>query len=217
MVLWDHLGSLSQKGSQNYFQNGFNLTLVTSWDTLHYWLTHYSPKILICWYDIACQRTLPRLLPPDIQKNQFIVRGSFAWFKEAIRCEKVLSNDFCVGNQTCAGASDHTGHWKTRFIEAGGLRYLFNVFTSGRLQRHTDTDEAKEAESSGGGEDSSQDEDEEERTSGTVTGGSAPWCEWKQECLSALLKLLVQVYPLTQLLSLCIFVRNHWFAWRSSR
>ena len=47
MVPWDHLGSLSQKGSQNYFQNGFNLTLVTPWDTLHHWLTHWSPKTLI--------------------------------------------------------------------------------------------------------------------------------------------------------------------------
>ncbi len=51
-------------------------------------------------------------------------------------------------------------NWTQRFIHAGGLKHLFEIFASGRLQN--------------------------DREKGSV------WCEWKQDCLSALLKLLVQ-------------------------
>jgi ubiquitin carboxyl-terminal hydrolase 34 len=49
--------------------------------------------------------------------------------------------------------------WVSRFIQAGGLKHLFNVFLSGVLGRGGDT---------------------------------RSWCEWRQDCLGALLRLLVQ-------------------------
>jgi len=54
--------------------------------------------------------------------------------------------------------------WAHRFAEAGGLRHLFDIFMSGALQAEPVA----------------------------VTNGSHVWCEWRQDCLSALIKLLVQ-------------------------
>lgn len=63
------------------------------------------------------------------------------------------------------------GPWIQRFIKAGGLRHLFSIFLSGDLQPSKET----------GG------------STGQPSGDrSVWWCEWKQDCLSALLKLLVQ-------------------------
>eukprot|EP00095_Tigriopus_kingsejongensis_P002851 maker-scaffold442_size170051-snap-gene-0.33 protein:Tk02851 transcript:maker-scaffold442_size170051-snap-gene-0.33-mRNA-1 annotation:"hypothetical protein TcasGA2_TC009817" len=56
-------------------------------------------------------------------------------------------------------SGDEDQPWINRFVAAGGLRHLFNIFLSGDLQKRPD---------------------------------SLNWCEWRQECLSALLKLLVQ-------------------------
>ena len=63
------------------------------------------------------------------------------------------------------------GPWIQRFIKAGGLSHLFTIFLSGDLQPSKET----------GG------------STGQPSGDrSVWWCEWKQDCLSALLKLLVQ-------------------------
>lgn len=63
------------------------------------------------------------------------------------------------------------GPWIQRFIKAGGLRHLFSIFISGVLQPSIEY----------GGS-----------TGQPVGDRSVWWCEWKQDCLSALLKLLVQ-------------------------
>ncbi|XP_059086581.1 ubiquitin carboxyl-terminal hydrolase puf-like [Tigriopus californicus] len=55
--------------------------------------------------------------------------------------------------------TDNDQPWINRFVAAGGLKHLFNIFLSGELQKKQE---------------------------------SLYWCEWRQECLSSLLRLLVQ-------------------------
>lgn len=121
-----------------------------------------------------------RLLSPESPQKLMYTLYIVDWLGRPARLrrhsglvEQTPSNILPLGENSTpeAVSRELVGPWIQRFIKAGGLRHLFSIFLSGALQP---------SEECGG-------------STGQPAGDkSVWWCEWKQDCLSALLKLLVQ-------------------------
>merc|ERR1719412_124676 len=123
---------------------------------------------------------LKRLLSPESPQKLMYTLYIVDWLGRPARLrrhsglvEQPPNNILPLGENSTTEATSRelVGPWIQRFIKAGGLRHLFSIFLSGALQP---------SEECGG-------------STGQPAGDkSVWWCEWKQDCLSALLKLLVQ-------------------------
>jgi ubiquitin carboxyl-terminal hydrolase 34 len=126
------------------------------WDILM--LLPTNPHIKDVFQNIgqASEEQLRMLLSPESPQKLMYTFYIVDWLGRPVRLRRhsgvVEQGDPTTGDQP----------WIQRFISAGGLRRLFEIFASGELQPHHRSDD------------------------------SLVWCEWRQDCLSALLKLLVQ-------------------------
>ena len=125
------------------------------------------------------ESSLKQLLSPESPQKLMYTLYIVDWLGRPARLrrhsglvEQPSSNLLPLGESSVNDATkEQMGPWIRRFIQAGGLRHLFSIFLSGALQP------SKEC----GG------------STGQAEGDKYIWwCEWKQDCLSALLKLLVQ-------------------------
>ena len=104
--------------------------------------------------------TLKDLLDPRSPQKLMYIFYIIDWLGRPARLRRPsgLSDNSSGSGPFFLPTDPELGSWTTRFVKAGGLKLLFNIFASGDLQSRD----------------------------GTV------WCEWRQDCLSALLKLLLQ-------------------------
>ena len=150
-------------------KNGYSLPLQKAqifsrrvWDILM--LLPTNPQVKTVFENIGrgtTEEDLKKHMSPDSPQKLMYTFYIVDWLG---RPSRVRRHSGAGGGGTAAPSSSSDPQeqdlpWIQKFIKVGGLKHLFDILISGRLQRRED---------------------------------SAVWCEWRQDCLGALLKLLVQ-------------------------
>merc|ERR1719402_1683340 len=120
-----------------------------------------SPDIQRGLQEIGPLSDLVGLLDPHSPQKLLYTFYIIDWLGRPARLRRhsgVSDRDASDSPRPGSAASAAPTGWINQFIQAGGLRHLFDIFVSGVLGRR----------------------------------GEPVWCEWRQDCLGALLRLLVQ-------------------------
>ncbi|XP_040568738.2 ubiquitin carboxyl-terminal hydrolase 34 [Lepeophtheirus salmonis] len=127
------------------------------WDILMLLPTNPEIKEKLLTIEDRAEEEIKDLLSPSSPQKLMYTFYIVDWLGRPARLRRQSG---VMENMTVEEFSPTTGNiWINKFILSGGLRHLFDIFTSGVLQYNEET---------------------------------RMWCEWKQDCLSALIKLLVQ-------------------------
>ena len=156
---FDQLFSLMQNLSNLRQENMDDATVIPKaqilsrrvWDILMLLPTNPHIKMALQNIGQATEEDMKRILSPDSPQKLMYTFYIVDWLGRPTRLRR-HSGVVEGSSQPCEQP------WIQQFIRAGGLKHLFEIFSSGQLQNPA----------------------------------SSVWCEWKQDCLSALLKLLVQ-------------------------
>ncbi|CAB4065741.1 USP34 [Lepeophtheirus salmonis] len=126
------------------------------WDILMLLPTNPEIKEKLLTIEDRAEEEIKDLLSPSSPQKLMYTFYIVDWLGRPARLRRQSG---VMENMTVEEFSPTTGNiWINKFILSGGLRHLFDIFTSGVLQYNEET---------------------------------RMWCEWKQDCLSALIKLLI--------------------------